>query len=102
MTLSGGEQQMVAIGRGLMAKPKLLLLDEMTLGLAPLVAAEVCAALVSLREHANLSMVVVDESLKRLSKMASRILFMSRGRVQAELSTDQLVIDDASYLLSRF
>lgn len=101
-TLSGGEQQMVALGRALMSRPRLLLLDEMALGLAPAVAAEVCASLVRLRDETGLTMIVVDESLKRLSKMTSRILFMSRGRVQTELATEGLRIDEATYLLSRF
>ena len=85
-----------------MARPRLLLLDEMSLGLAPAVASEVCAALMRLRDHARVTMIVVDESLKRLGRMTSRVLFMSRGRVQTELAADTLVVDEANYLLSRF
>lgn len=101
-TLSGGEQQMVAIGRALMARPKLLLLDEMTLGLAPTVAAEVCASLMRLRDDTGLTMIVVDESLKRLARMTSRVLFLSRGRVQQELAADGLRGTEANSLLSSF
>lgn len=101
-TLSGGEQQMVAIGRGLMARPRLLLLDEMSLGLAPAVAAEVSSALMRLREETGLAMIVVDESLKRLARMTSRVLFLARGRVQTELDSDGMRVDEANYLLSSF
>lgn len=101
-TLSGGEQQMVAIGRGLMARPRMLLLDEMSLGLAPAIAAEVSSALMRLREETGLAMIVVDESLKRLARMTSRVLFLARGRVQTELDSDGMRVDEANYLLSSF
>jgi branched-chain amino acid transport system ATP-binding protein len=101
-TLSGGEQQMVAIGRGLMARPRLLLLDEMSLGLAPAIAAEVSSALARLREQTGLTMIVVDESLKRLARMTSRVLFLARGRVHTELDSQGMRVDEANYLLSSF
>ena len=78
-TLSGGEQQMVAIGRALMTNPKLLILDEATEGLAPIVRQEIWSAIRTLKETQNLSILVVDKSLKDLSKVADQAVVLSRG-----------------------
>jgi branched-chain amino acid transport system ATP-binding protein len=79
-SLSGGEQQMLAIGRALMTNPTLLLLDEATEGLAPVVRQEIWAALTQLKGAAGLSMLVVDKSLAELRRIADRAVILERGR----------------------
>ena len=69
--LSGGEQQMLAIGRALMTNPKLLLLDEATEGLAPLIRQKIWAAINLIREQ-GMSILVVDKNLKDLLKIADQ------------------------------
>lgn len=78
-TLSGGEQQMLAIGRALMTNPRLLVLDEATEGLAPVVRQEIWAAVGRLKSEA-LSILVVDKSLKELRAVADRAVILERGR----------------------
>lgn len=77
-TLSGGEQQMLAIGRALMTNPKLLILDEATEGLAPVVRQEIWAAVRMLKQE-NLSILLVDKSLKEISSVADRAVILERG-----------------------
>jgi branched-chain amino acid transport system ATP-binding protein len=89
-TLSGGEQQMVAIGRAMMTRPRLLMIDELSLGLAPVVAMDICRALTQLREEEQLSMLIVDENLQHLITLTSRIIFMGHGEKRAEHATDGL------------
>ncbi len=79
-TLSGGEQQMLAIGRALMTNPRLLILDEATEGLAPLVRAEIWAALDTLRREAAMAILVVDKSLAELTRLADRAVILDGGR----------------------
>jgi branched-chain amino acid transport system ATP-binding protein len=77
-TLSGGEQQMLAIGRALMTNPRLLILDEATEGLAPVVRQEIWAAIRRLRD-ASLSILLVDKSLRELRAVADRAVILERG-----------------------
>jgi len=79
-TLSGGEQQMLAIGRALMTNPRLLILDEATEGLAPVVRQEIWAALARLKAEAGLSLIVVDKSLRELGLVADRAVILEKGR----------------------
>ena len=88
-TLSGGEQQMLAIGRALMSAPRLLLLDEPFLGLAPLVIADIMAALRKLREG-GLTMLVVEQKLDLALELASRAYVLIKGRVALEDTTAAL------------
>lgn len=88
-TLSGGEKQMVALGRALMSQPELLLVDELSLGLAPIVAANVVRALVELNRQSGLTMVLVDESLARLNDAVDRLFFMRDGVLSADLSPSE-------------
>ncbi len=78
--LSGGEQQMLAIARALMTNPKLLLLDEATEGLAPLVRAEIYRALKQLKA-AGQSILVIDKDVKALTRFADRHYILEKGRV---------------------
>jgi branched-chain amino acid transport system ATP-binding protein len=76
-TLSGGEQQMLAIGRALMTNPRLLILDEATEGLAPVVRQEIWAAIRTLK--GGLSILLVDKSLKEIAAVADRAVILERG-----------------------
>ena len=78
--LSGGEQQMLAIGRALMTNPRLLVLDEATEGLAPLIREKIWAALADIRKS-GLSILLVDKNLKDLLKLADRHFIVEKGQV---------------------
>jgi len=78
-TLSGGEQQMVAIGRALMTNPRLLILDEATEGLAPIVRQEIWTAIRALKASQGLSILVVDKSLRELASVADNAVILQRG-----------------------
>jgi branched-chain amino acid transport system ATP-binding protein len=79
-TLSGGEQQMLAIGRALMTNPRLLILDEATEGLAPTVRAEIWAAITRLKAESGLGILLVDKSLRELSAIADTGVILDKGR----------------------
>jgi len=87
--LSGGEQQMLAIGRALMTNPRLLILDEATEGLAPLVRRKIWAALSEIRAQ-GLAILVVDKNLQDLKRIADRHFIIQRGRVVWSGSSDEL------------
>ncbi len=94
--LSGGEQQMLAIGRALMTNPKLLILDEATEGLAPMVRRKIWDALARIRQQ-NLSILLVDKNLSDLLKIADRNFIIERGKVvwsgtSAELRNDRAAL----------
>ncbi|HJS31650.1 MAG TPA: ABC transporter ATP-binding protein [Alphaproteobacteria bacterium] len=78
--LSGGEQQMLAIGRALMTNPRLLILDEATEGLAPLIRAEIWRCLASLKAHGQ-SILVIDKNVEALTRIADRHYVLEKGRV---------------------
>jgi branched-chain amino acid transport system ATP-binding protein len=91
-TLSGGEQQMLAIGRALMARPKLLLLDEPSLGLAPLLVKTIFDAIAQLKQ-ADRAIVLVEQSARAALAMADRAYVLETGRVVAE-GTGQALLQD--------
>ena len=78
--ISGGEQQMLAIGRALMTNPKLLILDEATEGLAPLIRREIWACLERLQREGQ-SILVIDKNVEDLTRLADRHYIIEKGRV---------------------
>jgi len=92
--LSGGEQQMIAIGRALMTNPQLLLLDDATEGLAPLVRTEIWQCIATLKK-AGLSILIVDKNLKDLLQIADRNYVLEKGRVIWSGTSTQLAGDHA-------
>jgi branched-chain amino acid transport system ATP-binding protein len=92
--LSGGEQQMLAIGRALLTNPRLLILDEPTEGLAPLIVYEIQSVLRSLR-GSGMALIVVDQNLDTVFNVADEIAVMSRGAVVAQGPSATLRADQA-------
>jgi branched-chain amino acid transport system ATP-binding protein len=79
--MSGGEQQMLAIGRGLMANPTALLLDEPTLGLAPIIVKEMFAKIVEINETRKTSIMVVEHNIRSILDVASRVYVLDKGKI---------------------
>ncbi len=90
--LSGGEQQMLAIGRALMTNPRLLILDEATEGLAPLVRQEIYRSIERLKSQ-GLSLLVIDKDVKALTRVADRHYVLEKGRVVWSGSSAELAAD---------
>ena len=88
-SLSGGEQQMLAIGRALMTNPKLLILDEATEGLAPLIRDEIWGVLESLKEQGQ-SILLIDKNLEQLMRLVDQHFLMERGRIVWEGMSKEL------------
>jgi branched-chain amino acid transport system ATP-binding protein len=92
--LSGGEQQMLAIGRALMTNPRLLILDEATEGLAPLIRAEIYRSIENLKAE-GLAILVIDKDVKALMRVADRHYVLEKGRVVWTGSSSELAADAA-------
>ena len=92
VTLSGGEQQMLAIGRALMTNPKLLILDEATEGLAPLIREEIWNCLSMLKGRGQ-SVLVIDKNVANLAKIADRHYMIERGRTVWTGTSEQLLAE---------
>jgi branched-chain amino acid transport system ATP-binding protein len=80
-TMSGGEQQMLAIGRALMSRPRLLLLDEPSLGLAPLVVKQIFEVIREIREQQKVTVFLVEQNAYHALKLADRAYVMQTGRI---------------------
>jgi branched-chain amino acid transport system ATP-binding protein len=94
-TLSGGERQMLAIGRALMSRPRLLLLDEPSLGLAPIVAARIMGLLRDLRDRMGLTVLLVEQNARAALSIADRGIVLNLGRVVADDEPSELARDTA-------
>ena len=96
-TLSGGEQQMLAVARGLMSNPKILLVDEPSLGLAPILVSEVIAKIKDLKEQYGLAVLMTEQNFNQAIKIADRGYIIVEGKIEfegkdtAELSEHELV-----------
>jgi branched-chain amino acid transport system ATP-binding protein len=93
-TLSGGEQQMLAIGRALMGRPKLLLLDEPTLGLAPLVVKEIMSIIETLRKEGT-TILLVEQNARAALKIADRAYVLETGKVRIRGKASDLLENEA-------
>ena len=89
--LSGGEQQMLAIARGLMSRPRVLLLDEPSLGLAPRLVREIMQTLTTLRLRERLTVLLVEQNVKAALSIADRVCVMERGRIVLRGRPDELM-----------
>ncbi len=94
-SLSGGEQQMLAIARALMSKPKLLLCDEPSLGLAPLITQELFEVLKTLNAEEGLSILLVEQNANLALKVAHRVYLLETGNVVASGTAAQIASDDS-------
>jgi branched-chain amino acid transport system ATP-binding protein len=92
--LSGGERQMLAIGRALAAKPRLLLLDEPSLGLAPKITAQIMGLLRDLRDRTGLAVLLVEQNVRSALSIADEGVVLNLGRIAAREKADKLA-DDA-------
>ena len=92
-TLSGGEQQMLAIGRGLMARPRLLLLDEPSLGLAPLIVQEILSVIVRLK-HEGTTILLVEQNARAALRISDRAYVMEAGWIRLHGKAKDLLEDE--------
>jgi len=92
-TLSGGEQQMLAMGRGLMSRPKLCMFDEPSYGLAPILVVEAFQAIKSLREQ-GITILLIEQNVRRTLEIADRAYVLENGHVVLEGACDKLLQSD--------
>lgn len=100
-TLSGGEQQMMVIGRALMAKPKLLLLDEPSLGIAPKLVQDIARSIVAINQDEGVSVLLVEQNSRMALSISHRAYAMATGKVVIEGESKKMLNDDrikAAYL----
>ena len=89
-SLSGGEQQMLAIARALMTNPRLLVLDEATEGLAPIIRQEIWSAIKTLKNDTGLAILIIDKSIKELRQICDRVVILEKGSTVWQGNIDQL------------
>ncbi len=89
-TMSGGEQQMLAIGRGLMANPRLMLLDEPSDGIMPSLVTQIAEILVQINRRENMTIIIVEQNVPMVFRMSKRCLILEKGRIVAEGDPNEL------------
>jgi branched-chain amino acid transport system ATP-binding protein len=94
-TCSGGEQQMLAIGRALMARPRLLMLDEPSLGLAPMIVRDIFRFIRELNRERGMSILLVEQNARMALKLANRATVLDRGQTTLHGSSEALLLDPA-------
>ena len=90
-TLSGGEQQMLAIGRALMAKPRVLLLDEPSLGLAPIIINEIFKELTEVNRQLGMTILIVEQNARKALQLSHRAYVIQTGKIMMEGKSDDLL-----------
>ena len=93
-TLSGGEQQMLAIGRGLMTDPKLMLLDEPSDGIMPVLVRQIAEILIAINRNEQMTLVIVEQNVPMLFRMTDRFIILEKGRIVAEGSRAQIAASE--------
>jgi branched-chain amino acid transport system ATP-binding protein len=93
-TLSGGEQQMLAIGRGLMTDPKLMLLDEPSDGIMPILVQQIADILVTINRNEKMTLVIVEQNVPMLFRMTDRFIILEKGQVVAQGSHEQIAASE--------
>jgi ABC-type branched-subunit amino acid transport system ATPase component len=96
-TMSGGEQQMLAIGRGLMTDPKLMLLDEPSDGIMPALVAQIAETLVAINRAEGMTIVIVEQNVPMVFRMTRRCIILEKGTVVAEGSREELEASEAMH-----
>jgi len=99
-TLSGGERQMLSMGRALMSSPRLLLLDEPSLGLAPRIIDELLGAIIRLRETQNLSVLLVEQNARKALAICDRVSVLRLGEIVLEESDPASLLNDDRVLMA--
>ncbi len=94
-TLSGGEQQMVAIGRALLAQPELLLLDEPSLGLAPIIVTHIFDVIRTINQEAGVTILLVEQNVLRALELADRAYILANGRIVQEGDPKEMAADES-------
>jgi branched-chain amino acid transport system ATP-binding protein len=93
-TMSGGEQQMCAIGRALMSDPKLLLLDEPSAGLAPVVVQQVFELVKRIRASSGLTVLIVEQNVQQVLKVVDRAYLLEAGSIRASGTSEEMLSTD--------
>ncbi len=96
-TMSGGEQQMLAIGRGLMTDPRLMLLDEPSDGIMPVLVAQIAETLVAINRAEGMTVVIVEQNVPMVFRMTRRCVILEKGKVVAEGSREALEASEAMH-----
>lgn len=93
-TMSGGEQQMLVIGRALMAKPKLLLLDEPSLGVAPKLVQDIARSIVAINRDEKVSVLLVEQNSRMALRISQRAYALTTGKIVLSGNSEELATDD--------